>query len=202
VYHKTNGHKWMCPVHALAHCYIHLCTQDADSKTFLSVYYEDCGKRSNITNEDISRVLKAVATVLEYSMAKNIPINQINTHSLQSRGANALSLAGYLDTQIQKMGRWRGATFKVYIREELACFLEGMSTSMKRRFNFVNIAGNSFNTITDINQCVRCISCVKRNTARDRLGKVLGQMTQLRDCDMPLLHPSSAGGHSQTRIRP
>jgi hypothetical protein len=47
------------------------------------------------------------------------------------------------------MGRWRGATFKDYIREELACFLEGMSRSMKRTFDFVNIAGNSFNTITE-----------------------------------------------------
>jgi hypothetical protein len=70
-------------------------------------------------------------------------------HSLRSGGANALSLAGYSDTQIQKMGRWRGATFKEYIHEELACFLEGMSTSMKKQFNFVNITGNAFNTITD-----------------------------------------------------
>ncbi len=70
-------------------------------------------------------------------------------HSLCSRGTNALSLAGYLYTQIQKMGCWRGATFKEFIREELACFLEGMSTSMKKQFNFVNITGNAFNTITD-----------------------------------------------------
>jgi hypothetical protein len=47
------------------------------------------------------------------------------------------------------MGRWRGATFKIYIREELACFYEGMSRSMKKKFDFVNIAGNAFNTITD-----------------------------------------------------
>ena len=47
------------------------------------------------------------------------------------------------------MGRWRGATFKEYIREELACFSEGMSKSMKTKFDFVNIAGNAFNAITD-----------------------------------------------------
>jgi hypothetical protein len=70
-------------------------------------------------------------------------------HSLRSGGANALSLAGYSDTQIQKMGRWRGATFKEYIHEELTCFSEGMSTSMKKQFNFINITGNAFNTITD-----------------------------------------------------
>ncbi len=47
------------------------------------------------------------------------------------------------------MGRWRGATFKEYIQEELVCFSEGMMTSMKKKFDFVNIAGNAFNTITD-----------------------------------------------------
>ena len=47
------------------------------------------------------------------------------------------------------MGRWRRTTFKEYIREELACFSEGMSKSMKKKFDFVNIAGNAFNTITD-----------------------------------------------------
>ena len=47
------------------------------------------------------------------------------------------------------MGRWRRTTFKEYIREELACFSVGMSKSMKKKFDFVNIAGNAFNTITD-----------------------------------------------------
>ena len=47
------------------------------------------------------------------------------------------------------MGWWRGATFKEYIREELACFSKGMSKSMKKKFDIVNIAGNSFNAITD-----------------------------------------------------
>ena len=97
----------------------------------------------------MSKALKAAATVLEYPTPKGIPIDHIDTHSLRSGGANALSLSGYSDTQIQKMGRWRGATFKEYIREELVCFSEGMSKSMKKKFDFVNIAGNAFNTITD-----------------------------------------------------
>ncbi len=50
--------------------------------------------------------------------------------------------------QIQKMGWWKGATFKEYIREELACYLAGMSSSMKRRFKFVNIFGNVYNDVT------------------------------------------------------
>ncbi len=74
---------------------------------------------------------------------------QINTHSLPSGGANALALAGYSNTQIQKMGRWCGATFKEYIREDLACYARGMSRDMKQKFNFVNITGNAFTEIPD-----------------------------------------------------
>jgi hypothetical protein len=47
------------------------------------------------------------------------------------------------------MGRWRGTTFNEYIREELVCFSKGMSKSMRKNFDFVNITGNAFNTITD-----------------------------------------------------
>jgi hypothetical protein len=60
------------------------------------------------------------AAALDYPSLKEIPIKRINTHSLHSGGANALALSGYSDMQIQKMGRWKGATFKEYIREELA----------------------------------------------------------------------------------
>jgi hypothetical protein len=52
--------------------------------------------------------------------------------------------------QIQKMGRWKGATFRGYIREELACFSTGMSTAMKAKFGFVNINGSVFHDITSI----------------------------------------------------
>ena len=45
------------------------------------------------------------------------------------------------------MGQWRGATFKEYIQEELACYVQGMSRDMKRKFNFVNITGNAFTEI-------------------------------------------------------
>ncbi len=45
------------------------------------------------------------------------------------------------------MGRWRGATFKEYIREELACYAYNMSRDMKCKFNFVNIVGNVFTDI-------------------------------------------------------
>jgi len=106
IYHESNGDAWHCPVHALARCYNHLRDNRTDSKTFLTAYNDDKGQHSDITNEDVSKSLTAAATVLEYPMAKGIPIDRIETHSLRSGGANALSLLGYLDTQIQKMGWW------------------------------------------------------------------------------------------------
>jgi hypothetical protein len=149
VYHKSNSNRWHCPICALARCYLYLCNMGANPKTYLLAYYNDMEKHSNITNEDVSKALKVTATILDYPTAKGIPIDCIDTHSLQSGGINSISLVGYLDTQIQKMGRWRKATFKEYICKELACASKGMSTSMKRKFAFVNIVGNMFNTITD-----------------------------------------------------
>ncbi len=99
--------------------------------------------------KNISRALTSSVTELQYPNNKGIPISRIDTHSLRSGGANALALARYSDTQIQKMGQWCGATFKEYIREELACYARGMSRDMKQKFNFVNIAGNAFTKINN-----------------------------------------------------
>jgi hypothetical protein len=46
------------------------------------------------------------------------------------------------------MGRWKEATFKEYIREELHCFSEGMTKSMKRNFKFVNVSGGAYQDVT------------------------------------------------------
>jgi hypothetical protein len=114
---------------------------------FLSGFYVD-GKQWQNTDKDISKGLKMAATLLLYPAMRGILIACINTHLLCSGGANTLALLGYLDTQIQKMGCWKGATFKEYIREELACYFTGMSTSMKQNFKFVNISGNAYHDVT------------------------------------------------------
>ena len=126
VYQETNGDTIFCPVRALGRQYVHLRANGATEKTILSAYYHE-GKRFDVSADHVSVALKMAATALEYPILKGIPIDRINTHSLRSGGANALALAGYSDMQIQKMGRWRGATFKEYIRNELACFSTGMS---------------------------------------------------------------------------
>jgi hypothetical protein len=146
VYHETNGEEFLCPVRALGRRYVHIRKHGGTKTTTLSSYWVE-GTRADVTAENISRALKLATTELQYPTNKGIPISRINTHSLRSGGANSLALNGYSDTQIQKMGRWRGATFKEYIREELACYARNMSRDMKRKFNFVNIAGNAFTEI-------------------------------------------------------
>ena len=48
------------------------------------------------------------------------------------------------------MGIWIGVNFKEYIREELHCFAEGMSTAMKQDFKFVSIAGGEYSELVDV----------------------------------------------------
>ena len=146
VYHEANGDLINCPVRALGRRIQHIRTGNGGGKTYLSAYFVGT-QRFDVTAENISQALKGAARALCYPTVKGIPIERINTHSLRSGGANALALSGYTDTQIQKMGRWRGATFKEYIREELAVYSENMSRDMRTKFGFVNIAGNAFTDI-------------------------------------------------------
>ena len=128
---------------------VHIRQHTNNKKTWLSAYFVD-GKRKDVTAEQMGKSLKFTAGALDYPAAKGIPIDQIDTHSLRSGGANALVLAGYSDREIQKMGRWRGQTFKEYIRGELSVFSEGISKDMKRKLNFVNIAGGAHSELVDV----------------------------------------------------
>lgn len=145
---QTNGEHILCPVRALARRVLHIRQHAFSLDTFLSTFVAN-GRQFNVTDNDMRKSLKMAALHLNYPVLKGIPIDRIDTHSLRSGGANALSLLGCSDREIQKMGRWRSATFKEYIREELNCFSNGMSSNMKRKFNFVNIAGGAYTDVTD-----------------------------------------------------
>jgi hypothetical protein len=148
VYQQHNGDPLWCPVQAIARRVIHMRKHNATGKDYLLAYYEN-GICKDVKAEDMSRHLKLAAGLLNYPTRKGIPIKRVDTHSLRGGGANALALSSFFDMQIQKMGRWHGATFKEYIREELANYLDGMSKAMKTKFNFMNVAGNAFQDITD-----------------------------------------------------
>jgi len=148
VNHEHNGDSTFCAVRALGRRYLHIRGHTSDDTTLLSAYFEN-GTRKDISDQDIRDGLKMAAVALHYPQTRGIPIDRIDTHSLRIGGACALALAGYSDTQIQKMGRWRGATFKEYVREELHIYSEGMSRAMKKKYGFVNVASGAYEDVTD-----------------------------------------------------
>ena len=148
VHQESNGDPLHCPVRALGRRFTHIRRHTGDDAVFLSTFFAHQA-RHDVTDKDIRTGIKAAVKILDYPSRKGIPIERVDTHSLRSGGANALALSGFSDREIQKMGRWRSATFKEYIREELACFSQGMSTKMKTKFNFVNIAGGVYHDITN-----------------------------------------------------
>jgi hypothetical protein len=146
--HEWNGDDTFDGVRALGRRYLHIRQHcKGNYNTFLSTVFEGDAKY-DVTDKDIRQSLKAAAAVLDYPATRGIPLDRIDTHSLRIGGANALSLAGYSDRQIQKMGRWHGETFKEYVREQLSNFSAGMSTSMKRCFGFVNVEGGVYHDVT------------------------------------------------------
>ena len=60
-----------------------------------------------------------------------------------------MSLAGYSDREIQKLGRWRSITFVEYIRESLSTFSEGISSKMKKCFGFTSLEGGVYRDVTE-----------------------------------------------------
>ena len=115
--HEWNGDDIFAAVHTLGRRYLHIRdNRNSNWMAYLSTVSEE-GVKSDVRDNDIRAAIKKAATMLDYPSSRGIPIDRIDTHSLRIGGANALSLAGYLDRQIQKMGRWRGETFKEYVRE-------------------------------------------------------------------------------------
>ena len=134
VYQEHNGDEIFSPVKALGMRLVFIRKKMKNKKTYLSAYWME-GKRKYLNADNMSAALKFATTALNYPYLKVIPLDRVDNHSLRSGGVNALLLAGYSDRDKQKMGRWRGETFKDYIREDLHCFLEVMSTAMKQDLN-------------------------------------------------------------------
>ena len=151
IHHHANNDCYLCPIRALGRRILHIRdntkTRTEFLSTFLSTYWMHDVKHY-VNHGNLSKGLKMAAAALDYPACKGIPIDRVDTHSLRCGGANALALSGYSDRQIQKMGRWRSATFLEYIKESLFDFSAGMSTSMKQQFNFVSVEGGVFRDIT------------------------------------------------------
>lgn len=144
---QITGHAKLCPVRALGRIIVDIRSFTTASTEWLSAFQGKKGTQ-HVTPKDVSRALKAAARELKYEEERGIPIDRIDTHSLRAGGANALSLAGFSEHQIQKMGRWRSATFKEYISDQLSNFTDGMSKAMSTTFQFVNIAAGTLRDVT------------------------------------------------------
>ena len=147
--HEHNGDNVHCAIRALGRRFLHIRRHTTCDTTPLSAYFEG-GSQKFVTDQHIRDAIKHAATALMYPTTRGTPIRLINTHSLRIGGACALALAGYSDTQIQKMGRWRGATFKEYVRENLSNYAEGMSKAMKKVRGFVNIDAGAYTDVTSL----------------------------------------------------
>ena len=142
IFHKANGKPCVCPCRSLGqrYCYIR---RHGSKGTYLSAHWVN-GVQCDATDQNIRTSVKAACFALE----------RLDTHSLRSGGANQLATAEYLEMWIQKMGRWKGDTFKEYTREELACFLAGMSKSMKPKFKILNDIGSAQGDLVDVTLAV------------------------------------------------
>ena len=149
VYQEHNDDEYYITVRYLGCMYVHIFIQLDDRTTHLYAYWEN-GQRNDVKSENISKSIKFAALQLEYPGAEGILIGEIDTHSLRSGGDNELAISVCSDREIQKMGRWRRGTLMKYIREELACFSQGMSKDIKQKFDFVKISGGANNELVDL----------------------------------------------------
>ena len=131
----------LCPIKALARRVIHIRAHTNKKNAFLCSYWDDIG-RADVTDSNIRYAVKFAAKMLKYE-DRGIPLDRIDTHSLQSGGACALALSGYGDRDIMKMGRWApySKAFMEYIQQQLSTFSAGMADNMSRIARFTNMEG-------------------------------------------------------------
>ena len=81
-----------CPIRALGRRDIHTRQHSRRGGALLCSFWDEVG-HGHVTNEMISYAVKYAAGALNYP-ARGIPLTRVDTHSLRSGGACALSLTG------------------------------------------------------------------------------------------------------------
>ena len=127
---------------------LYLWEHNTDSKTLLSAFFHQ-GACYDVCGKVISKGLKLAAQILQYPATRGIPIEQIDIHSLWSGGTNTGSVGLLRHTDTKNEPLERGDFQRIYIREELACYLAGMTTNMKQNFKFVNVSQNATHDVTE-----------------------------------------------------
>jgi hypothetical protein len=75
----SNGLEAFDPIRALARRYLHIRKYTTADSTLLSAYFEDADTREDLRDKDIRAALKMAAGVLDYPMARGIPVDRIDT---------------------------------------------------------------------------------------------------------------------------
>ena len=134
-------HPERCPVRALARRVLHIRSHSRSGNAMLCAFWDKFGK-GEVTDNMIRFAIKHAAAALDYP-SRGIKIERVDTHSLRSGGACALSKAGRKPHEIMKMGRWapNSLSFMEYIQEQLSSFSMGMSTEMSEIEVFTNMEG-------------------------------------------------------------
>ena len=83
------------------------------------------GKNKYLNADHMSAALKFATTALNNPSLKGIPIDRVDTHSLRSGGANALSLAVYSDRDIKKNGNMERGNFQGVHKRGVKLFCGG-----------------------------------------------------------------------------
>jgi len=130
-----------CPVRALGRRVAHIRRHATNGNALLCAFWDQMG-RGDVTGGMVRFSVKYAAAVLDYPV-RGILIDRIDTHSLHSGGACALSVAGFKPHEIMKMGRWapNSLSFMEYIQQQLSTFSAGMSDAMSKIKPFTNMEG-------------------------------------------------------------
>jgi hypothetical protein len=91
-----------------------------------------------IYDRDIRAAVQTAARATNLP-AKGFPLNLLGTHSIRAAGATALALRGYDGPLIQKMGRWRGETYLLYIQSQIAELTQGVARAMAPSLSFHHV---------------------------------------------------------------
>ena len=130
-----------CPVRALGRRVLHIRKHSKSGNAMLCAFWDKFGK-GDVTDNMVRFAIKHAAAALDYP-SRGIKIERVDTHSLRSGGACALSKAGRKPHEIMKQGRWAptSLSFMEYLQEQLTSFSAGMSSEMSKIDVFTNMEG-------------------------------------------------------------
>lgn len=109
-----------------------------DTSPICDMYNGKFKRWYSVTQKDMLAAIRQVVKDLKLHR-QGIDATIIGNHSLRSGGAMALKLAGYSDSEIQKLGRWKSATWLMYMHNQIAHLTKGVAKSMSIPIPFLNI---------------------------------------------------------------